>query len=276
MLSGQNLPVKMPGEVPGSKYSPAAVMGCVWNRREPMRRETCAKISSQSNRPAGSIAQPASGERQQKPALQNCRLQRLPYDQPAAKIRHTPKYSKEASVRSRGRLWQAVLVSAAVVAVVASSLMTAPPAAAWSQYEVVNANSALCLTIRGGGTANGTPVAQGNCIGAASQMWVYVTASSDFSEFNLYNPHSNKCLDTTANHADGVQMYIWVCSGLPSSNPNQIFLIQGSGCCYHTLSPVWDFSKCVEVWHSSYAVGEKVDHYTCNNTYTQKWYKWIG
>jgi Ricin-type beta-trefoil lectin domain-like len=173
-------------------------------------------------------------------------------------------------VRSRGTLWQAVLVSAAVV--VASSLMTASPAAAAAQYEVVNGNSGLCMTIAGGGTANGTPVVQGNCIHAASQMWIYVTYEAESSRVNLYNPHSSKCLDTTANHADGVQMYIWVCD-LPSTNSNQLFYALASGS-YHELRPNWNPAKCVEVWHSSFAVRAKVDHYTCNNTYTQKWFRY--
>jgi hypothetical protein len=167
-------------------------------------------------------------------------------------------------------VWRAALI-AAVVAM--GSLLGASPAWASVQYEIVNSNSQYCLTVVGNGVSNGSPVVQGSCIGAVTQRWIWVwTAQSTSTRFNLYNPHSGRCLDSTNNHASNVGMYIWDCE-LPSANTNQNFWALASGS-YFTVRMNWNQNQCLSITNNSYAVGARVNHVTCTNSYWQKWYRW--
>lgn len=130
-----------------------------------------------------------------------------------------------------------------------------------------NQHSAKCMEVYHSGTANGSKVDQYRCNGTATQKWTLI--QFDIARFNLYNANSGRCLDTTGNHADGVQMVIWSCN---SANSNQIFYILASGSSYQfTMRPNWNNGKCVEVSHSSQLDAAVVDHYTCNGSQTQLW-----
>jgi hypothetical protein len=175
----------------------------------------------------------------------------------------------------------AVLLAAVIVVMISilnvgSASATARPsyeaAAAGSQnYEIVNANSAYCMTVLGNATANGSLIAQAQCKGDPGQKWVYILYD-EASTWNLYNPNSGKCLDTSWNR-DRAQMYIWSCSGLPSNNVNQIFYIFASGS-YANIKPTWNPSKCVGVAGGSLLTHTAIVFANCDNSYGQKWYRW--
>jgi hypothetical protein len=143
--------------------------------------------------------------------------------------------------------------------------------AAGVNYEIVNVNSGYCLTILGDATANGSLVYQAQCKGAPGQIWIYVISEFSSSRWNLFNPHSGKCLDTSNNHGRA-QMYIWSCD-LPSGNLNQMFYILASGS-YVTVRPVWNTGQCMGVAGGSLLTHMPVVHATCDNSYGQKWYRW--
>jgi hypothetical protein len=140
------------------------------------------------------------------------------------------------------------------------------------QVEIVNANSNYCMGVPYSVKTIGTKITQARCHFAPGQLWRLV--SVDFGIYNLYNPNSDKCLDITNNHANGVQPYIWACD-LPSGNYNQIFniLAVGGGTNDVTIRSAIG-GKCIEVYHSSYTQNAPVDSYTCNGTLTQRWYFW--
>ena len=171
---------------------------------------------------------------------------------------------------------------AAVVAIAISLLNVGPAgatartssdvtAAASGFDEVVNANSAFCMTVLGNATANGSKVAQAQCKADPGQKWVLIAYSDASSRWNLYNPNSGKCLDTSWNR-DRAQLYIWTCS-LPSSNTNQLFYALASGS-YITIRPNWNVSKCVGVAGASLVTHTAIVFADCNNSYGQKWYFW--
>jgi hypothetical protein len=130
---------------------------------------------------------------------------------------------------------------------------------------VWNQHSAKCMAAYHG-TANGSPVQQYTCNQAVTERWTWVQSGFYWHVVNLY---SGRCLDTSNNHADGVGMIIWDCSG----NSNQTFWRTSnspSGYVWR-FGPQWNTGKCVEVYHSSYLNGASVDHYQCNGTQTQDW-----
>jgi hypothetical protein len=111
----------------------------------------------------------------------------------------------------------------------------------------------LCVDVRGGNSANFTPVQVYTCNGTEAQQWTVMQAGStlhalgkcldinaggtadgtavDLYDCNntaaqvwipqsggaLYNPQSNKCLDDTGYGGSGTQLEIWDCTG----NANQ-------------------------------------------------------
>jgi hypothetical protein len=139
--------------------------------------------------------------------------------------------------------------------------------------EVVNANSAYCMTVLGDAVANGSKVYQAQCKGAPGQRWERITVDADNSRYNFYNPNSQKCLDTSWNR-DRAQLYIWTCNRpLPSDNVNQIFYVLASGS-YVTIRPTWSTRKCVGVAGGSLMSHIAIVFATCDGSYGQKWYFW--
>jgi hypothetical protein len=184
-------------------------------------------------------------------------------------------------MRSMRRLSRATL--AAFIAISISMLTVSSAGAAGrasydvaapasENVQVVNSNSQYCMTVLGNATANGSKVAQAQCKADPGQKWVRIQHSDESSRWNLYNPHSGKCLDTSWNRVRA-QMYIWVCGGLPSSNSNQLFYILASGS-YVTIRPNWNANKCVGVAGASLVPHMPVVFATCDNSYGQKWYFW--
>jgi hypothetical protein len=142
--------------------------------------------------------------------------------------------------------------------------------------KIANANSGYCMTVYGNGTANYSKIVSSPCRDIyPGQKWVRV--NYDIARWNFYNPNSGKCLDTSSNHADGVQMIIYTCGGndvIPTAAQNQLFYVLASGSNV-TIRPSWNSGRCVEVYRSSLSSNAIVDHWACNGTRTQEWFWWI-
>ena len=150
-----------------------------------------------------------------------------------------------------------------------ASLRSVAAAISYPVY-VWNNRSVKCMEVYGGATANGSKVDQWTCNRTSHQKWTFIAVGDFNVRWLAVNVKSGRCLDTTNNHADGVQMTIWSCS---SSNANQLFYRFATDSTGYrwTLRPQWGTTKCVEVYHSSLLNGAIVDHYACNGTQTQVW-----
>jgi len=166
----------------------------------------------------------------------------------------------------------------ATVIVIAINLLNVNPAGATTRTagsgndEVWNANSAYCMTVLGNATANGSKVAQAQCKADPGQKWVLIAFPDTYSLWNLYNPNSGKCLDTSWNR-DRAQLYIWRCNGLPSDNENQLFGSYATGS-YITIRPSWNAAKCVGIAGGSLEPHAPVVFADCNDSNGQKWQFW--
>ena len=98
--------------------------------------------------------------------------------------------------------------------VVYAPIVASPPAPAQA-VQFVNRDSGMCLDIKGGNTADGTPLIQWPCNGAANQRWSYDAATGLVR--SMQDPHF--CLDNTGTYANGASVVIWTCNG----NSNQRF-----------------------------------------------------
>jgi hypothetical protein len=152
-----------------------------------------------------------------------------------------------------------------------ASLASAAVAVSYPAY-VWNQHSAKCMEVYASSTANGAKVNQWTCNRNANQKWTWIALAGSYYTWKIVNVASGKCLDTSGSTANGVQLTQWACQ---ATNPNQVFWrISNSASNY-----VWRFGPasrptgavCVEVYHSSYLNGAKVNQWTCNGTQTQNW-----
>ena len=141
---------------------------------------------------------------------------------------------------------------------------------AW--YEVVNANSGLCLSAAGSGTANGTAVQQLACTGATSQLWQFV-ATSVTGYYEVLNDNAQtegeswNITGGVGATANGDLLQIWNYGG--TGNTNALFSanVQSSGAYTFTAD---NDGLCVDVPGSSTASGVQLQQYTCNGTTAQE------
>lgn len=179
-------------------------------------------------------------------------------------------------------------------------------------YQVIVTGVSTCLTVAGGGTANGTKVDFQDCgtssTGAVSpgQQWVYSNGA-------MINPHSGKCLDDPYSRtANGIQLDIWNCNGQVNqrwySPPSPIVseipgtCLTGRGidapngstvlvarCTSDPATPTaaeeWTLAggtlrsqgKCLDVLHHGTATGTPVQVYSCLSGDTaQQWREVTG
>jgi len=136
---------------------------------------------------------------------------------------------------------------------------------------IANVHSFMCLTVLGNLTANGSKVYQADCNNSPGQIWVYI-ATEVWGRWNLYNPHSGKCLDTTWNRTRA-QMTIYECGNLPSLNENQLFYIVNDDE-VQNIHPNWALNKCMGVSGGSLTPHAPVVFANCDGSPGQEWF-WI-
>jgi len=140
---------------------------------------------------------------------------------------------------------------------------------AW--YEVVNANSGLCASAAGAGTANGTAVEQLACTGATSQLWQFVpTASGYYEVLNENAQAAGESWNITGGvgaAASGDLLQTWNYGG--PGNTNALFSLDELAGGYYNF--VADNSGlCVDTPGSSTVSGVQLQQYTCNGTGAQE------
>lgn len=162
------------------------------------------------------------------------------------------------------------MIAAAMLGAITLPARTA--SAADVNVQIVNLNSGQCMTVLGDLKANGSKVSQATCKKAPGQIWVWVLASLTY-RYNLYNPNSGKCLDTTWNR-DRAQMAIYDCGGLPNLNTNQVFGIFDAGSGTQTIRPLWNVGgKCIGVAGASTVPHTAVVFANCDGSRAQRWYR---
>lgn len=127
-------------------------------------------------------------------------------------------------------------------------------------------HSGLCLAVPAGNSADGAPVTQQPCTGAAEQTWQVQAGNGGRA---LVNAASGKCLDLTLAAAvrPGSQVYQWTCNG--GTNQSWSPRGQGQG---NALVSAYDANLCLDVGGASTAAGAGVIAWTChggaNQTFT--------
>ncbi|MER7757303.1 RICIN domain-containing protein [Kitasatospora sp. NPDC097643] len=117
-----------------------------------------------------------------------------------------------------------------------------------------------CLDVRGGNTANGTPVQIYSCNSTASQWWT-ATDKPDMTGVTL--SALGKCLDVSAGGtANGTPVQLWDCNG---SEAQRWVRYLGDV----VINP--QSGKCLDVPGSSTQDGTQLQIYTCNYTPAQTW-----
>jgi hypothetical protein len=140
---------------------------------------------------------------------------------------------------------------------------------AW--YEVVNANSGLCVGAAGAGTANGTAVQQSACTGATSQLWQFSTAATGYYEVLNDNAQSEgeswNITGGVSATASGDLLQTWNYGG--PGNTNALFAANAQSSGAYTLTAD-NSGLCVDVPNASTASGVQLQQYTCNGTTAQQ------
>jgi hypothetical protein len=144
------------------------------------------------------------------------------------------------------------------------------PAYATQAYSQLRAlHSGKCVDVTGASIANGVPVQQWNCVGAAqfNQQWALVQVGNPDvgggqQDYEIVSRQSGKCLDVAgASMADGAAVQQWECLG--SNQQNQRVRLRNTGTPgYHRL--IFRHSgKCLDVTDVSTANGARLQQWTC-------------
>jgi hypothetical protein len=140
---------------------------------------------------------------------------------------------------------------------------------AW--YEVVNANSGLCASAAGGGTANGTAVEQLACTGATSQLWQFVPAATGYYEVLNENAQTaGESWNITGGvgaTASGALLQTWSYGG--PGNTNALFALHQLADGSYTFTAD-NSGLCIDTPGSSTTSGVQLQQYTCNTTSAQQ------
>lgn len=129
--------------------------------------------------------------------------------------------------------------------------------------------SSKCVDVSNVSQADGAPIHQWACNGAANQSWRFVDRGQ--GKFNVVSRHSGKCLDVAGNStADGAVVQQWACAG----TPNQLFSVEDTGGGFVRLVAAHS-KKCIELKDGAAADGAAVLQATCATTADpkQEWKK---
>lgn len=116
-----------------------------------------------------------------------------------------------------------------------------------------------CLEVTDSGTANGTPVRNGECSDSVAQVW-FLTKQGELR--SALAP--NRCLDVyPAETAPGTRVQLWDCNRTPGQRWTQ----SSTGAILSALGS----NLCLDVKDASTAVGATVQISGCNNSPAQRW-----
>ncbi|KAG6846985.1 hypothetical protein H0H93_010743 [Arthromyces matolae] len=154
--------------------------------------------------------------------------------------------SKTSSQSSKMILQTSLFLVALVPALLVSA--AGAPGDRWNPIHP-NGDTSMCLDVRGGIFADGTPVQIYECNGSAAQMWNINNGTT------IVQTHINGkyCLDAGSDPANGVGMKIWTCyDGLPAQTwyytDDKRIALQGKGLCLDLPNGVHANSSQVQTW----------------------------
>lgn len=129
-------------------------------------------------------------------------------------------------------------------------------------YSIKNVNSAKCLIVPGGSTANSVQVQQSTCDGTAPEKFQVLDAGDGY--YRILNVNSGLSLHI-ANFLFGDNAALLQYA--PHGGDNQLFafVVSGSG---YLIKPKSTY-KCLDVTASSLANGALLQQYTCNQNANQ-------
>jgi hypothetical protein len=122
--------------------------------------------------------------------------------------------------------------------------------------KAVTGYGGLCLDVRSGNSANGTPVQVYTCNGSGAQQWTYVEAGSTLRAYG-------KCLDIPGGAtADGTKLQLYDCN----STAAQVFIHRSDGSYYNPQA-----NKCLDDDGWSTTPGTQVIIWDCTGGANQQW-----
>lgn len=143
------------------------------------------------------------------------------------------------------------------------SAQTVPPA-----ERVLSLNSEKVLDVRGGSTANGTPIIQWTPHNGTNQQFRRVPVEGKPGVFRLVNVLTNKCVDVNGGSlANGASIIQWQChSGL---NQQWKINVPEDGVGERIVSV--NSNKCMDVNRGSTANGASIIQWQCHLGLNQRW-----
>lgn len=130
-------------------------------------------------------------------------------------------------------------------------------------------HSGKCLNVKGGGEANGTPVQQYRCVGAANERWRAVP--QDDGTYQLVGEQSWKCLNVPGlNTADSVPVEQYACVAGAAFEKWTPTLVPGTRNQYTLVAK--HSGKCLNVKGASLADSAVVQQYRCVGATNERWF----
>ncbi|MEU7423128.1 RICIN domain-containing protein [Streptomyces sp. NPDC040750] len=161
--------------------------------------------------------------------------------------------------------------AAALITVVAASLLTAAPAPAQAASlptgfaTVVNAASGKCLDAKAAATANGTTVQQYTCNGSTAQQWSFTDTGDGYVRVNNRNDTNQVADVADVSTADNAPVHLWTYGG----GANQQWQpVDDGGGAFHFVNR--NSGKCLDDPAASTADSTQFVQYTCNGTAAQR------
>jgi predicted alpha-1,6-mannanase (GH76 family) len=133
-------------------------------------------------------------------------------------------------------------------------------------YNIVNRNSGQAVDVKGGGTANGTPVDQYTINGGADQEWTVTYQGNGI--YQIMGVQSGRSLDVVGGRTtNGTPIDIWDYSG----GANQQWTLTPTSGGYYRITMGNDTNDCLEVPDSSTTPGVLLDESTYTGGNNQQW-----
>ncbi|MFF7456406.1 RICIN domain-containing protein [Kitasatospora sp. NPDC008115] len=152
------------------------------------------------------------------------------------------------------------LVGALAAAAIAVTALPGTASAASTTGSISVFGNSKCVDVRGGDTANGTPVQIHTCNGTYSQWW---TATDQPDGTGITLSALGKCLDVASSGTtDGTRVQLWDCNG---TNAQRWVRYMGDV----LINP--QSNKCLDVPGGVAEDGNQLQIYTCNWTASQQW-----
>jgi hypothetical protein len=134
-------------------------------------------------------------------------------------------------------------------------------------YKVCNRSSGQCLDLKGGNTADWTPIVQNPYSSSSTSMrWNIIQASP--GKYKFINKKSGKLLDVTGGFTtNGTAVIEYTANG----SQNQLWTFTRTGDGYYKFSPGSNSAAALDNYGSSTAPGNAIVEWAYNGGFNQEW-----